>query len=108
MSAHSFTVAQRPVPAQSSHTWVAIDDADGTEIPLPKGGTGEFLGRYPEIADYLAKEKGVGVALDYAPRRGDHFDPDYANDEHRWTYDTGGGIVVKDIPRLVLEITLRV
>lgn len=106
MIAHSFTVEQRQVPGEPAHYWVAIDDDDGSEIPLYKGGTGAWLGRYPEIADYLAS-KSVQAALDYTPRRGDRFDPDYEKDEHRWTFETGGGIVVKDIPRLVWEMSIR-
>lgn len=106
MAAHEFTVEQRQVPGQHLHGWVAIDAADRTEIPLPNGGTGAFLGRYPEIAAYLAT-KNVTAALDYSPARGDRFEPDYANDVHKFTFNTAGEIVVKDIPRLIAGITLQ-
>lgn len=106
MAAYKFTVEQRRVPGQHLHGWVAIDEADGTEIPLSKGGTGAFLGRYPEIAAYLATKK-VTAVLDYSPARGDRFDPDYAKDVHTFTFNTAGVIVVKDIPRLIAGMTLQ-
>jgi len=106
MAAHSFTVEERPVPGKPEHVWVAIDDADRAEIPLPRGGSGVYLGRYPELAGYLAA-KGVECALDFTPRRGDIFEPDYENDVHTFTFDTAGGIVVKDIPRTVGRVTIQ-
>ncbi len=52
------------------------------------------------IEAYLARMN-VKVALEYSPARGDRFEPDYANDVHKFIFNTAGGIVVKDIPRLV-------
>ena len=106
MSAFEFSVEQRQVPCRHEHVWVAIDDASGDEIALPKGGTGDFLGRYPEIAAWLAA-KGVRATLDYSRARGDTFDADHDQSRYTWAFNTGGGIVVNDIPRLIEGITVE-
>ena len=107
MNAFLFSVEQRSVSGQHQHTWVAIDNANGFEIDLPKGGTGAFLGRYPEIANYLIA-KGHNVALDYSRQRGDTFEADHTQSIYTWTFNTGGTIVVKDIPRLVFGISVQI
>lgn len=106
MSAHEFTVEQRQVPGTHQHTWVAVDDATGMVIDLPQGGTGAFLGRYPEIAACLAGA-GLSVTLDYSRARGDSFDADHANGVYTWSFNTGGGIAVKDIPRVMASFTVE-
>ncbi len=105
MSAYEFSVEQRAIPATHLHGWVAIDDASGAEIDLPQGGTGAWLGRYPEIAAWLAG-RGVAVSLDYFRARGDSFDADHEKGLYRWTFNTGGGIVVKDIPRVIGSLSI--
>ncbi|HEY5712619.1 MAG TPA: hypothetical protein VIT38_12055 [Allosphingosinicella sp.] len=107
MSAYDFTVEQRQVPGQRQHCWVAIDDADGTEIPLPKGGNVAWVGRYPEIVVAYLAAKNVTAVLDYSPARGDNFEPAYEKDIHTFTFNTGGGIVVKDIPRAQFGLSLQ-
>jgi hypothetical protein len=107
MSAYEFTVEQRAVPGTHNHHWVAVDAADGTVIDLPQGGTGPWLGRYPEIAAHLAG-KGIKVALDYARARGDTFDADHDQSVYTWTFHTEGGIVVKDIPRVISSLILQI
>ena len=106
MSAHSFTVQQRPIPGTHSHHWVAVDDDEGTVIDLPQGGIGAWLGLYPEIAAHLAG-KGVAVALHYSRARGDSFDADHEQSVYTWTFNTTGGIVVKDIPRVVGSLAVQ-
>jgi hypothetical protein len=106
MTAHQFTIEQRQVPGTHQHGWIAVDDANGAVIDLPHGGTGDYLGRYPEIAAYLSG-KGIDVALDYCRRRGDTFDADHQQRVYTWTFETGGGVVVRDIPRLVAGISVR-
>lgn len=105
MTAHSFRIEQRPVPGTHTHGWVAVDEDTGDEIDLTRGGTGDHLGRYPEIARYLS-DRGVPVVLEYSPHRSDTLDCDYRNNLYTWTFATGGGIVVKDIPRTVFALTL--
>ena len=105
MSAYSFKVEQRQVPFQHGHTWVAIDEATNAEIPLPSGGNNRRLGAYPEIEAYLGQQ-GVKANLVYVRSRGDHLDIDYEAEAHTWTFQTGGGVVVKDIPRLVQGLSL--
>lgn len=105
MTAHSFRIEERPVPGTTTHVCVAIDESTGEEFDLPRGGTGDHLGRYPEIAHYLSG-KGVTVVLEYSTRRGDTLDCDYRNDLYTWTFATGGGVVVKDIPRTVFALTV--
>ncbi|HEX8443480.1 MAG TPA: hypothetical protein VF631_07520 [Allosphingosinicella sp.] len=94
------------MPGANRHGWVAIDDATGFAIDLPQGGTGAYIGRYPEIAAYLAT-KGLAVALDYSRARGDQLDADHGKGVYTWTFETGGGIVVKDIPRVMASITVQ-
>lgn len=105
MSTYKFTIEQRPVPGEHQHGWVAIEDSSGDEIDLPKGGAGAFLGRYPEIAAYLAG-KGLRVELVYSRARQDSFDADHDQSVYTWTFNTGGGIVVADIPRVVRELAV--
>lgn len=105
MSTYKFTIEQHPVPGQNQHSWVAIEDGSGDKIDLPNGGTGAFLGRYPEIAAYLAG-KGIDANLVYSRARKDSFDADHDNSIYTWTFNTGGGIVVADIPRVVWEMTV--
>lgn len=106
MSAYEFDIEQRQIPATHEHGWVAIDRASGTEIDLPRGGSGAWLGRYPEISDWLAGH-GVTAALDYSRARGDTFDADHQSGVYCWTFNTAGGIVVRDIARLVAAITIQ-
>lgn len=106
MSTYEFSVEQRAIPGANEHGWVAVNDADGAEISLQKGGSGQFLGRYPEIEDYLAG-KGIKAALSYTPRRGDKLDLDYEQEVFTWTFNTGGEIVVRDIPRLIASLTIE-
>jgi hypothetical protein len=105
MSAYSFKVEQRQVPFQHGHTWVAIDEATNVEIALPSGGNDRLLGAYPEIVTYLSAQ-GVKANLIYTQSRGDHLDIDYEAETHTWTFQTAGGVVVKDIPRLVRGLGL--
>lgn len=107
MSTYKFTVEQRPVPNEHRHGYVAIEHSSGDEIDLPEGGTGPFLGRYPEIAAYLAG-KGVKVQLDYSRARQDSFDADHNQSVYTWTFNTGGGVVVVDVPRVVSSLTVGV
>lgn len=107
MSGFEFTVEQRQVPGQRQHCWVAVDAASGDVIDLPRGGTGTLLGRYPEIATWLAL-KGTPVTLDFSRARGDTFDADHNRSLYTWTFNTGGGIVVKDIPRVEASLTVQI
>lgn len=107
MSAYEFTVEQRQFPGTHQHSWVAIDRASGSAIDLPQGGSGAWLGRYPEIAPWLAGQ-GVRAALEFSRARGDTFDADHQKGVYTWTFNTAGGIVVRDIPRLVAGITIQV
>ena len=85
----------------SNITWEAVEKGTGAIIPLPQGGHeagGEnFVGRYPEIEQYL-QTKGVTAHLAYSERLEDvHHD---RGDGSMWTYKRGGyTIVVKDIHR---------
>lgn len=47
------------------------------------------------------------AVLDFSARRGDSFDPDYEKDVHTFSFNTAGGIVVKDIPRLQFGMSLQ-
>lgn len=107
MSTYKFTVEKRRIPGEHRHGYVAIDDSSGDEIDLPEGGTGAFLGRYPEIAVYLAR-KGVNVQLDYSRARQDSFDADHEQSVYIWTFNTGGGVVVVDVPRVIWSLTVDV
>lgn len=106
MSAYEFEVEQRPVPGTHEHGWVAIDRASGTAIDLPLGGSGAWLGRYPEIAAWLGGQ-GVKAALEFSRARGDIFDADHDKGVYSWTFNTAGGIVVRDIPRLLAGIKIQ-
>lgn len=104
MTAQSFRIEERPIPGTATHSWTAIDEDTDDEIDLPRGGNGDHLGRYPEIAHYLSG-KGVSVLLEYSTRRGDTLECDHKNGLYTWTFATGGGIAVKDIPRTVFAVT---
>lgn len=107
MSTYEFDVQQRQISGTRQHTWVAIDRASGTVIDLPAGGSGAWLGRYPEISSWLAGQ-GITAELDYSRARGDTFDADHKKGVYTWTFNTAGGIVVRDIPRLVTGMTIQV
>lgn len=73
MQIHEYDIQERALSGQNLHSWVAIERDSSTEIPLPQGGNGIFLGRYPEIATHIAKV-GLPVNLSYSRARGDTLD----------------------------------
>lgn len=102
MATFEFHVKQIPVASSpGQHTWEAIDNGNGYAIPLPSGGTGMYLGSFPEIADYLRQQHGIDADLDYV-NPPDALVIDRAKNTVIWTFlRAGHTVIVKDMPRLV-------
>lgn len=106
MTISKYQVEQRPVPGSHTHGWTAVEEETATEIPLPQGGNGQFLGSYPEIMNHLAG-RGFDGRLAFSRVRGDELDIDHGTGNTTWTFRTAAGdVVVRDISRVVLSLSV--
>jgi hypothetical protein len=105
MARYEFRVQEYPVPQTHYVGWEAKDQANGKSVLLPNGGTGQYLGRYPEIEDYVSTEYSKSVSLRYGGQpAGD--DLSIGSDGNSiWTFRRNGDeFIVRDIPRIILRI----
>lgn len=107
MKRFTFEIQQRSVCA-GAHSWVAIEQSSGEEIPVPEGGTSasgkNLVGQYPEIADYLAQIHKLSVPLIYTTQ----IDELQINSDGTtvWTFHRQEAeVIVHDIPRVVFSVT---
>jgi len=107
MAKFVFKVEERTV-TPGEHSWVAIEETSGEEVPLPSGGNTisgkNFVGQYPEIEDFLRRKHQLNVPLIYVTQLDELIiDP---NGNSTWTFRRQGAeVIVRDIPRTVARIT---
>ena len=101
-----FTIMEVPV-GPGEHSWVAVETKSGKEFRLPRGGNtidgDNYVGRYPEIQDFLAEEYGVDASITYVPDIDDM--TKNGDGKVRWTFRRSTAeVVVNDIPRTMFRV----
>lgn len=104
MSIYEFDIREKPIQGTNYFSWVAIERGTSVEVPLPDGGNGDFIGKYPEIESYLKEKYNIDVGISYRSRSyGDDLEINDCN--VKWIFSRGDNkIMVNDIHRTVLRI----
>lgn len=93
------------VPGQHKHTYEAVDMATSQAFPAPRDNNDNWVGQFPDIADYLVNTRG----LDVRPLIYTQSIDACVEDEGSLVWimtRKGQTIVVRDWPRLVGSPTI--
>jgi hypothetical protein len=99
-----FDIVERPISGEGAPAYEAVhlrsELGPSQTIALSSGGSGKYLGWYPEIEKYLAEIFNVPLSIQYRDDK-DTLSIDYvAASKLTWTYHRPPAtVVVKDQPR---------